>query len=192
MRGKPTRVFKSATPNKSLGKKVSDYFNEHVNSSVGISNQLLNRLALGMCSRDYLGVFAADCIPPFLAGRPRFIVILNLARKKSGHQSVGHFVTVLANPNSVYYVDPYGMKCVQPDVERFLRECGRTVRQNKRQYQDMKSVYCGMYCLLFAAYADRRNSANPPKFKLRFFRQKKKLLANDTKCVQYVRRLINE
>lgn len=182
--------FKRTGNKKSLNQKVSDYFNTHVNPSAGISNQLLNRLANTFCSNHFKGVFASDCIPSILAGQPRFIIIVNLARKKTTKINLGHFVTILATPNCVQYIDPYGMKCIQPDVNRFLHHCGRTIRQNKKQYQDFTSVYCGMFCLLFASYADRLNSVRPPKFKLNFFSQKKKLRQNDIKCVQYLRKLI--
>jgi hypothetical protein len=182
--------FKRLRPKKSNSRDVSDYYKLHTDPESGISNILLNRLASLACGKEnFVGVFASDCIPPSLAGRPRFIIIVNLAKRSTGFN--GHFVTIIATPNCVQYIDPFGAKCVQPDVRTFLDNCGRVVRQNKRQYQDLNSVYCGFYCLLFALHADKKQAGTlPSRFKLDFFRDKKKLRDNDAKCVRYLREII--
>ena len=158
-----------------------------------MSNKLVEKLARGFCSKNFHGVFAADSIPiRKLAGRPRFIIILNLARERPGplFSFDGHFVVVYATPNSIRYFDPYGLPCTQPDVRSFLSQCQRPIRQNRQQIQDKKSVYCGMFCLLFAAFNDRKDSSNPPRFKMTFFKKREKLKLNDTKCMQYLRKLV--
>ncbi len=184
-----------APPTLSPQKRFLRDIANHADKWRGMSNKLVEKLARGLCSKNFRGVFAADSIPVAkLAGRPRFIVILNLARERPGplFSFNGHFVSIVAYPNSIRYFDPYGLPCTQPDVKDFLSQCQRPIRQNRQQIQDKKSVYCGMYCLLFAAYNDRKNSSSPPGFKLTFHKRKEQLKLNDTKCVQYLRRLTSD
>jgi hypothetical protein len=183
-------VFKRMNPPKTRSKKISNYYKLHADPSAGLSNQLVNKLGRLACSREnFAGVFSADRIPPLLAGRPHFIIIVNLGKHGTGF--TGHFIAIIATPNRIQYMDPYGMKCVQPDVKRFLNNCGRPVRHNRRQFQALESVYCGLFSLLFAAHADKRQRGTlPSKFKLRFFRQKKKLRDNDDLCARYLHEII--
>jgi hypothetical protein len=137
---------------------------------------------------EFAGVFPADRLPLHLAARSRFLLVVNLG--EIGHPSDptppprGHFVTVAAGPSGVLYIDPYGLPCLQPRVNRFLRLCRRRVLANWRQVQDLRSVYCGMYAVLFAAYLDRK-----PNFKLRFHKAGRDLRRNDTLCARYLRRM---
>lgn len=153
----------------------------HVKKGVGMSNTLLARFCTMTCGDDFSGVFSADRIPPRLAARNNFLVVVNLAR--SGEVE-GHFVTVAANQSEVLYLDPYAMPCYVGEVVEFLARCGRPVRALPHQIQDFNSVRCAMYALLFCLYLhlDR-------PFKLRF--NTVRLVENDKKCKDYLRRLFS-
>ncbi len=154
----------------------------HAAEGKGVSNVLLDRIARLVCTKSFRGVFAANKIPRILAARPRFIIIVNLGVKSPGKTKlpVGHFVCISARPDEIDYVDPYGMPCLQPDVLGFLTDCGRHVRENKRQIQHMDSPYCSLFSLLYAIYFDKGDS----NFKMKF--NKQRLKANDKKCMQYL------
>lgn len=156
----------------------------HVSSADGMSNLSLERLCRLSCGPDFKGVYAADCIPDGLARLARFSIVVNLATVKDakGSLQVGHFVTVVGSGEAVRYIDPYGFPCHQPLVLRFLTLCGRSKRYSLRQVQDFKSMYCGMYALLFATHFDRGG-----KKKMRFFRRGKDLKKNDALCMKYLR-----
>lgn len=167
----------------------------HVDRDAGISNKLLNRFARQLCSKDFCGVYSADTIPVrYLAGRGRFIVIINLAERRGmGHNiPVGHFVTICADTTRIQYLDPFGLPVFQPKVVSFLELCRRPVYENQQQIQTLTSVYCGMYCLLFSLYLDRGRNRRPPQFKLSFHKRKGKLKQNDALCISYLKRLIME
>lgn len=165
----------------------------HVNEKKGLSNDAIDYFLRRTCGSDFLGVYSADYLPVRLAGRGRFIVVVNLGRRKGrtvGPLPVGHFVTIVATPEEVYYLDPYGIPCVDGYVLRFLRSCQRTIQTLSYQIQSFDSVWCGLYAILFALYMDRQASARPPRFKLHFFKQKNKLIKNDDKCGKYIEKLI--
>lgn len=165
----------------------------HTDHSAGISNVLINRFARSLCSRDFQGVYSADTIPEImLTNRPRFIIIVNLGERK-GYDSnipVGHFVCICADTSRIQYIDPYGLPCIQPKVLNFLKHCHRPIIMNKRQIQDLSSVYCGFFALLFAMYMDRGLSVEKPKFRLKFHKRKRELKKNDVLCISYIRKLI--
>lgn len=166
--------------------ELADRVRVHVGPKKGVSNAFLRRMAALARTRHFAGVFAADCIPPRLAGRPRFTFIVNLGRKRLPDRNrplpVGHFVVVAGYPGRVLYVDSYGLPCAQPDVLAFVNSCRRPVGFNLRQVQDFGSVHCGYYALLYALYLD-----GDYKFPLRFNR--KQLRANDSRCVNHLRKI---
>ena len=162
---------------------------EHVRSGSGVTNTLVNRFCREICSSDFQGVFSADCIPLRLAARPRFIIVVNLGKRKGveGELPVGHFVTIAASPSTVTYIDPFGFPCVQRDINTFLHLCGRRVYTNLRQIQHFNSVYCGFFAILFASYLDRRHHAKKKIFQLRF--KDTNLYQNDKLCMKYLQRI---
>lgn len=157
---------------------------EHVKEKGGISNEFIYNVCQMCCSSDFKGVFSADCIPPKLAGRGRFFIIVNLGERKGKNK------TKAAYPNVVYYLDSYGFPCVQRYVVKFLLNCRRPMRWNSRQIQDFKSQFCGMYAILFTIYLDRSfgNRGTKPGFNMRF--RNKNLIHNDSLCMQYLRRIL--
>lgn len=166
----------------------------HIDYGAGISNTLLERLGRMGCSSDFKGVYSADYIPQKqLARVPRFLMIVNLGerRGKRGTLPVGHFVSICAEPSKIKYLDPYGLRCYQPKVVKFLKLCNRPVVENKTQVQDLSSVYCGFFCLLFVMYEDLCNgdAAQKPDFKVKFYKRSDKLKQNDILCMRYLKRL---
>lgn len=161
----------------------------HAVPGVGITNMVLERLCHRMCSSEFKGVYSADYIPKKLAARPRFVIVINLGRRRGqrGILPTGHFVTLAAFPSHIIYVDSFGLPPMQPDVITFLNLCNREVRVNWRKIQDLSSAYCGFYALLFACYFDRIfwRKKNP---KLRFGRTR--LKKNDQLCLSYLKEML--
>ena len=169
---------------KVLAKRVR----ENVSKNKGLTNTLIRNFCFKTCTEDFKGLFSADRIPKKLCVYPRFIIVVNLGKREEranvSDLPVGHFVTIVGTPHAVYYLDPYGLPCMQENVLHFLRECRREVLENSRQIQDYDSVYCGMYSILFAKYADR-----DWPFKLEFCH--KHLRRNDQKCVMYLKKMFS-
>lgn len=166
---------------------------QHVDPNKGLTNALVRRLGGLILGEDFCGVFSADRIPPWLAGR-RFIIIVNLG---TSYTPVGHFVTLAASSHHLYYVDPYGLPCYQPHVIRFMGLCGRPVLNNLQRVQDAESVYCGFFTLLFAklihlTWQKQGYSAKPDLTRLVFYWRDGDLRKNDQLCIEYLKRLIYE
>lgn len=171
----------------------------HAPRGRGMSNELVDRLCRVCCSEEYRGTYSADCIPAGLATLGHFIIVANLGTRKNhlfGPLPAGHFVTIGATPSAVYYLDPYGMPCMQADVSRFLSHCCslRTSRRkgsrNMRQVQHLTSVSCGLFATLFAKTLDRawerRESPAVAFRRLKFHTRAEDLKKNDALCKYYL------
>ena len=170
----------------------------HAPRGKGLSNELVDSLCRACCSEEYRGAYSADCIPVALATLAHFIVVVNLGVRKHvfGPLPPGHFVTIAVTPTQVYYLDPYGMPCMQPDVARFLERCcslrprERKGVRNVQQVQHLDAVTCGFYAVLFAQVSDRawtrRVSPAALLRRLTFYTRAGDLRKNDKLCKKYI------
>ncbi len=181
-RRRTRRAWGGGTPR--LPPSLAARVRANARSDVGISNVTLSRFARMVCSSDFTNVYSADRIPQRLAGLNRFITIVNLGR--SG-VPLGHFVTIVGTTDAIYYIDPYGLPCLVPEIIKFLQNCRRPVMYNLQQLQALDSVYCGLYAVLMARYMDP--SSPRPQFRLKF-NKKGNLKKNDRLCVRYLHMLL--
>lgn len=182
-------------PAETVGQKLVRKVAANVGRTRGITNELVHRFCESTCSGNYVGVFAADKIPPRVAGRGNFIVIVNLQTTRQHRQQQaqnpnksitakgGHFVTIWATPRKILYVDPFGLPSVVSEVNRFLKLCQRPIFCNLTQIQTLDSVYCGIYAIMFCNFFDQKQP-----FALKF--NTRRLESNDLKCKNYLSRLI--
>lgn len=167
---------------------IAQTINTHAGKKKGMTNDVIEMLCKNAGGSHFGGVFTADSLPFHLASQPRFIIVVNLGRRR-GAFAVGHFVTIAAvEPNKIYYLDSFGLPCWQPNVTRFLKACGRKIVWNMRQIQSFESKFCGMYASLFASCLD----GSPPSFEMKFFRKKSMLMKNDALCSRYFLRILNQ
>lgn len=166
----------------------------NVVSGKGLSNRIINSFCKAACGPDFKGAFASDCIPIVISKEVNFIIIVNLGLRNrgkllNGKLEVGHFVTIIGQPNAIHYIDPYGQQPpgagLRPELNAFLRSCNRPLRVSRKQVQHDESSLCGLYCILFACYADGRGG----KMQLRFYRVNMK--RNDELCSTYLKRIVS-
>jgi hypothetical protein len=169
--------------------EIANRIKAHVSPTKGITNDVLEKFCKKLCSSDFKGVYSADYLPAKLAGRARFILIVNLGLRRGIRKNlpVGHFVTIVAKPASVYYIDSFGLPSTVPHVNRFLTLCKRKIHFNLRQLQDFNSMNCGFYAMLFSYFMDRQNWGKKT-FALKF--NEKKLKENDKLCMRYLNKLV--
>jgi hypothetical protein len=171
--------------------EVAEGVRANVSSGMGMTNASLEKLCRASCSANFRGVYAADYLPPSLAPQASFILIVNLGTRRGLTRKlpVGHFVTVVALPSAVLYIDSFGLPSAQPHVDRFLQQCRREVCFNLRQVQDFDSSNCGLYSMLFACYYDRRMTrGEEPPVRLAF--RDKNLRQNDELCARYLQEIM--
>jgi len=178
---------------RSAQRLLEDGISSHVIPSKGISNTLVNRLCTKMCRKGhFVGCYAVDRLPVRLAARGTFITVVNLGPSRNTRMrdglsgGAGHFVTLVATPRQVRYIDPFGLPSTSKYLKTFLTACKRPLRVNQRQIQALGSAYCGLYAVLFACYFDRYLShAANTAMHLRFhpYPQLKK---NDALCEKYL------
>jgi len=173
---------------------LTDRIRNAVGPKKGMRNDVIGRFCKLACSDNFRGVYPVDRLPHKITARPSFIIIVNLGRvdgKKRffGDTALppGHFVTVIATPSSVHYIDPFGLPVQSDLMSKFLYYCNRRIRVNRKQIQSKKSNYCGLYCILFACYADGLGN----DLKLEFFINKESLKRNDALCSKYLIRMFN-
>lgn len=161
---------------------------DHVKKGVGVSNIAVGKLVrLGFDEGRFDGVFLSDKIPPRLAYRAKFSIIVNLSTSDTKKSERGHFVAVVGSEKCVRYIDSFGKPCDNSYVRGFLDSCRRPVIENRRRLQDTASSMCSFYAMLFAIYfSDRRRY----RFPLYFYKGKKYLKKNDDLCYEYLLRVL--
>lgn len=166
-------------------KQLTSQISENVDKR-GVTNDVVERFCFLACGDKYKGTFSADMIPPHFASLSHFIININLGKRKDIRSDipVGHFITLIADPTKVVYIDSYGLPIFQENVINFLKLCYRPLSYNEQQIQDYNSVYCGLYAILFSCYADKL-----PPFELKFSQSNRK--SNDKKCVFYLRKMFS-
>lgn len=166
--------------------RLTKAVNDNVKKGKGVSNSFVRNFARQFCDKNiFKGVFSADRIPTSaIANNPRFTLIVNLA---TYGEPVGHFVTIGGSPKKITYIDPYGLPCLQPHVQRFLTACQRPVEINRKQVQHFNSVYCGLYAIMFLKKMEREIKEGGKTFTLTFYSHRQK--RNDKLCMLYLQKL---
>lgn len=162
---------------------------QNVDSIKGVSNNMVDSFCRSLClsniASPYKGVFAADEIPvKRLCGETNFNIVVNLATRESA-SDIGHFITIHARNNIVFYIDPTGIPCLQHHVRDFLKSLARPLFFNTRKIQNIVSSFCAMYAILYIYYFNEER----PSFKIIFAGDGER--ANDQKCVAYLHQLID-
>lgn len=168
--------------------KLFQQVDDHVRPGSGLSNEIVESFCRLRSSKDFVGVYSADYIPDKLAARGTFILAVNLGKRRGERKKlpVGHFVVISARPSMLYYLDPYGMPCMQENVQRFLRLCRRPVEYNLKQIQHLDSAYCGLYAVLFVLCFDKASGGRDT-----FKWKRKRIIENDQLCVRYLRKILS-
>ncbi len=157
----------------------------HVSPRKGITNVMLDSMARGMNLKLYRGLFNARELATEKTDfdhSSRFTIIINVGR---------HFVCVHNCGDKLLYLDSYGVSCLNPLVcDYLLQHFGKKtpIYYNKLAIQTLDSTFCGLYCLLFALYLDKRS--NQSKVCLRFTKEPSR--RNDRLCMQYMKCLMTE
>lgn len=178
--------------NNNVTLNLSKLVSLHANPHLGLTNVLLNSICKSFCPTHYVGLYSPEKIPVSrLRKLSKFTFIILLSGAPTGH-----YVLVHASPSTIYYIDPYGLPCFDGKVLKFLysssgkkkekKKKKRAVLINKRQIQHEKSVYCGMYVVLYSVYFD--SSLRQSKVNIKFHQNPS--LANDKLCIQYINSML--
>lgn len=173
---------------KRLALRLKKGLEDNVHPQKGATIVLLDsflRAALDGAPNSYYGTFPADMIPPTLTGADRFQIVVNTSRTTDPPELGGHFIVIEGDRDSVLYIDPFGLPCSQPDISRFIKDCGRKGYYNKTPIQDTGSVFCPLYCALFVLYYHVS-----PSWELSF--SSSDLKSNEKKCMEQIVRLIDD
>lgn len=156
----------------------------------GLSNLFIQNVAGKYARNSFAGTFSSNNIPRNLAERPNFTFICNL--DKVGEVG-SHFVTVVADPENIIYVDPLGLPCLNKDISCFLKQSGRRVSYNTRTIQHPLSNFCGFYALLYVLHFDYSVSNKKKKktrYNLKLVFKDTQLEENDARCLEYLKYLL--
>jgi hypothetical protein len=114
----------------------------------GLTNQYVNGLGEILCGKTFLGVYSSDIQPKLRKRCYKFSVIFNLDKHT---ESGSHFVAIFCNKNTLFYFDPFGKKCTNKQIKRYIQNNlkGRKYIYNCQRIQNDKSLFCGLFCLTF-------------------------------------------
>ena len=96
-------------------------------------------------SAYFQGVYSANNIANKFFGVPRFSIICNLSNY--GERGT-HFITIIAFPEFVLYIDSLGLPCFNSSISHFLIRLQRAVYYSNRAIQHWDSSFCGFFCIL--------------------------------------------
>lgn len=166
------------------GEQLARLFSRHVGSDWGMTNELVDYIAGKLCSHRYKGLYTPIQLQQSKtrrliekAKRP-FTFICNVGR---------HFVCIFCTEQYLIYIDPFGKKCVQRQVRKFIHRLSRNVFYNHIPIQWFTSNHCGLYAILFALYFDRDRQ----DIRLQFERASNNE-HNDQMCNMYLQLLLNK
>lgn len=192
----------AATTSSSV-KEFADRLKQHVDGRRGISNTMLHEFAThcveaterGREGLSYRGTFSSDKLPPLSKLGPTFCLIVNLQRsdaaavsEEEGERSpqTGHFVVLAGFKTYTLFVDPFGMRCTQPQVRQFAKRRKVPFLHNESVIQHHKSVFCGLFCILFVLYFHVK-----PEWELQFSRVTG-VRSNEQRCMSYLNKLLGK
>lgn len=151
----------------------------NVDKNIGVTNELIDSLCKDLSPRLYKGLYTSITPPTNqLSKLNSFTIIINVG---------GHFVTIYAKENFLIYIDPFGLPCFCKSILNFMQNCKRPIFRNNLAVQSFKSKYCGLFAILFVIFFDK------PQNKLILkFHPSKFLFKNDSLCLSYLKKLIDE
>lgn len=192
-------------------KEVLRLIADHVSSRRGMSNVLLQKVSSelfrfiqeGNPRKTFFGVHSIDEVP--VEKIRRFVdddgddsdddddddgknreacLIVNLASKSAG-ETDGHFVAIHVKSDRIYYLDSFGMRIYKEGLRRDLSTLNRPIFSNVKQIQNMTSVFCPLFALLFTLYF----SMCDPPFRMTF--RQNHWRANELSCIDYLTRVLD-
>lgn len=172
--------------------QLSTLISQNVNNR-GMTSKILNKLCQILCPNNYVGLYTPLNIPfKKLQKMKSFTIIVFLSPNK-GLYRYGHYITIHANSSTITYIDPFGLPCFDKNIQKLLymyckksKKNRRNVLINNKQIQNEKSVYCGLYAVLFSLYFDLPTQTK----KIKLYFKSKGSLANDKLCVTYLNKLM--
>jgi tRNA(Ile)-lysidine synthase TilS/MesJ len=153
--------------------------------SNGISNLYIDKILTPRCA-DFKGTFSADTIPKQLCGESVFSLICNLSKEK---ETGTHFITIIARPNFIIYIDSVGLACTNQNIRVFMANCKRKMYYNTNVIQHPLNDFCGYFCMLYCLWWD---SAIKNKPVIKFHQAPHKYAENNQKCIQYIATMLKE
>ena len=96
----------------------------------------------------FLGCFPLDGLPSFPTSFPKSMIINT---QPSGHPGE-HWVAVVLTQTNCYYFDSFALPTVPPNIYMYLQPYYGNICYLDIQIQDIRSNYCGAYCVSFVLH----------------------------------------
>jgi hypothetical protein len=148
--------------------------------STGIRSDQLTKFCSKILKNNFLGVFPCDFYPLKFHMINKTSVIFNLSTSK---EKGSHFVAIYKNNKKILYFDSFGKKKSNKHIKLFFKSSQCQISYNLTCIQDIKSYFCGIYCLAFLIFCQKENGTL--KSFINMF-NKKNLSLNDTIVTRYV------
>ena len=110
-------------------------------SNLGISNIYINNL-MKKFNISFLGTYSSNNIPYISKNNVSIICNLSSFREKGSH-----FIAIYFFSDKILYFDPYGGKCYNKYISKYLKLYNNKVAYSNIQTKSFKSNYCGFYCI---------------------------------------------
>lgn len=128
-------------------------------------------------------VYARNAIPKKLTNG---YYVINLDSKNG---SGTHWVCFVKDNKNIFYMDSFGMPPAQDEINVFKKEHD-DVYFNNKQIQDINSILCGYFCLLFLNLYHHYGKNEPEILNVFYKLFSKNTKFNDNKLKNYMNNII--
>jgi len=168
-----------------LSPTFSELINHYYVNTQGVTNFFIDDILRDQCPENYVGFFPKNQLP-LMTGIGNSIIVVDL--NPTFISTTGHFVTIISSPRVCSYLDSLGLP-PPTEIAQHMLNTGKKLKILNEQIQPFFSHFCGMYCILFALYFNKRMTGKQVNFSLTFSHAN--LKKNDQLCVKYIQDLLS-
>ena len=133
-----------------------------------------NEIESFLKSKDFLGCYPLDRLPPFPKKLPKSMIINTHISNKTGE----HWVALVLTKQKCLYFDSFGWFIIEGNILRYLKPYYKTITYSDMCIQDSLSDKCGEFCIAFI-----QNVKNVPSYNRFLSKFDSNYLKNNDKIV---------
>ena len=125
-------------------------------------------------SKDFLGCYPLDRLPPFPKKLPKSMIINTHTSNKTGE----HWLALVLTKQKCLYFDSFGWSIIEGNILRYLKPYYKTITYSDMCIQDSLSDRCREFCIAFI-----QNFKNVPSYNRFLSKFDSNYLKNNDKIV---------
>ena len=127
-------------------------------------------------SKEFLGCFPFDKLPPFPTAFPKSIIINTHKSNQPGE----HWVALVLTKKHCFYFDSFGLPIINKTIVEYLDSYYKVVRYSSVCIQHVESNKCGEFCIVFVVQVKSKHTYKKfiAQFNLENVRENDRIIEN--------------